>query len=94
MPKTRRCFSAEFKARIALDALSGEHALSDLPASTASIPIMFPSGRNRPRSKCRGVLRQAQTNQQSDEARIKEFHAKIGQLTMETNFLQQAFIKI
>ncbi len=35
-----------------------------------------------------------QKSQQSDEAHIKELHAKIGQLTIEKVFLQQAFAKI
>ncbi len=30
MSKKRRKFTAEFKARVALDALSGEHTLSEL----------------------------------------------------------------
>jgi len=30
MSKKRRRFTAEFKARVALDALSGEHTLSEL----------------------------------------------------------------
>jgi len=35
-----------------------------------------------------------QTDQQANEAQIKELHAKIGQLAVENDFLQRAFAKI
>jgi len=41
-----------------------------------------------------GFAGKAQKAQQNDEARIKELHAKIGQLTVEKDFLQQAFARI
>ena len=41
-----------------------------------------------------GFAGKSQKAQQNDEARIKELHAKIGQLTVEKDFLQQAFAKI
>lgn len=41
-----------------------------------------------------GFSGKQQKSQQSDEARIKDLHAKIGQLLIERDFLQQAFAKI
>lgn len=41
-----------------------------------------------------GFAGKPQKAPQNDEARIKELHAKIGQLTVEKDFLQQAFAKI
>jgi transposase len=38
MSKTRRKFTAEFKAQVALDALSGEHILSELSAMYGAHP--------------------------------------------------------
>ncbi|WP_156921749.1 transposase [Desulfovibrio inopinatus] len=35
-----------------------------------------------------------QKDQQANDAQIKELHAQIGQLTVEKDFLQQAFAKI
>ena len=35
-----------------------------------------------------------QTDQQTNEAHIKELNAKIGQLALENDFLQRAFAKI
>ena len=34
-----------------------------------------------------------QADEQANEAQIKELHAKIGQLTVENDFLQKAFAK-
>ena len=41
-----------------------------------------------------GFAGKTQKIQQSDEVLIKELHAKIGQFTVEKDFLQQAFAKI
>ena len=41
-----------------------------------------------------GFAGKSKKAQQNNEARIKELHAKIGQLTVEKDFLQQAFAKI
>jgi transposase len=41
-----------------------------------------------------GFAGKAQKTRQSDEVRIRELHATIGQRTVEKGFLQQAFAKI
>lgn len=95
MSKKRRKFTAEFKARVALDALSGEHTLSELASKYGVHPNQVSQWKKQAKEQVvAGFAGKAQKAQQSDEARIKELHAKIGQLTVEKDFLQQAFAKI
>lgn len=95
MSRKRRNFTAEFKARIALDALSGEHTLSELASKYGVHPNQVSQWKKQAKE---GIVAsfsgKAQKAQQNDEVRIKELHAKIGQLTVEKDFLQQAFAKI
>ncbi len=95
MSRKRRRFTAEFKTRVALDALSGEQALSELAAKYGVHPNQISQWKRQAKEGVAASFSgKAQKNQQSDEARIKELHAKIGQLTVEKDFLQQAFAKI
>lgn len=95
MSNKRRKFSAEFKARVALDALSGEHTIAELAGKYDIHPNQITTWKKQAKE---GIVAsfsgKAQNDQQTSEAQIKELHAKIGQLTVEKDFLQQAFAKI
>lgn len=95
MSKRRRSFTAEFKARVALDALTGEHTLSELATKYDVHPNQIATWKRQAKE---GLVEsfsgKAKKSLEGDEARIKELHAKIGQLTVEKDFLQQAFAKI
>lgn len=78
MSKKRRTFTAEFKARVALDALSGEHTLSELARKYGVHPNQVsPWKRQAKEHVVAGFAGKAQKTRQSDEARIKELHARI-----------------
>lgn len=95
MSKKRRRFTAEFKARVALDALSGEQTLSELASKYGVHTNQISTWKKQAKE---GIVAsfsgKTEKSQQNDEAHIKELHAKIGQLTIEKDFLQQAFAKI
>jgi transposase len=95
MSKQRRKFTAEFKTRVALDALSGEHTPSEIASKYGVHPNQVSQWKKQAKEGIAASFSgKAQKVQQSDEARIKDLHAKIGQLTVEKDFLQQAFAKI
>jgi transposase len=94
MSKKRR-FTADFKARVALEALTGDHTISELASKYGVHPNQISQWKKQAKE---GIVEsfsgKAKNRQQSNEAQIKELHAKIGQLTVEKDFLQQAFAKI
>ena len=95
MSKKRRKFSPEFKARVALDALSGEHTLAELASKYSVHPNQISQWKKQAKEgMVASFSGKVQTDQQASEAQIKELHAKIGQLTVENDFLQKAFAKI
>ena len=88
----RRIFSAEFKARVALEALSGAHTMSELSARHGVHPNMISQWKRRVQESLPELFtRKSAGRDGSREAEIKELHAKIGQLTVEKDFLAKAF---
>jgi transposase len=91
----RRRFSAAFKARVALDALSGEHTISELASKHSVHPNQISTWKKQAKA---GIVEffsgKTKNSPQNNETKIKDLHAKIGQLLVEKDFLQQAFVKI
>ena len=90
--KRRRNYSAEIKARVALEALSGAHTLAELSAKHKVHPNMIAQWKRRAQENLPELF--AKKNDRSKaarEAEVKDLHAKIGQLTVENEFLSKAF---
>ena len=87
----RRRFSAEFKAKVALEALKGEQSLSELAVRYEIHPNMIAQWK---RQAAEGLVEvfsgKGGRSDVAGEAQIKELHAKIGQLTIERDFLARA----
>jgi transposase len=87
----RKQHKADFKARVALEALKGEQTVAELAARFGIHPTMIHhwkkallDGAPEIFQRGRGPIEPA-----ADPARIKELHAKIGELTVERDFLEQ-----
>lgn len=90
--KRRRRFSPEFKARVALEALSGEHTLAALATKHDIHPNLIQQWKRQAKEALPEIFAgKASSHQVSREAEIRELHAKIGQLTVEKDFLSKAF---
>ena len=88
----RRSFSAEFKAKVALEALSGAHTLAELSAKHNVHPNMIAKWKRQAQEHLPELFsKKGSRNKASSEAELKELHAKIGQLTVENDFLSKAF---
>ena len=88
----RRSFSAEFKARVVLEALSGTHTMAELSSKHKVHPNMIAQWKRKAKASLPGLF--AKKNDRSAagrDAEMKELHAKIGQLTVENDFLSKAF---
>ena len=88
----RRSFSSGFKAKIALEAFAGEATLAELAARHKVHPNLITKWK---RQAAEGMVEvfsgKAGRRDGGHEAEIKELHAKIGELTVERDFLSKAF---
>ena len=85
-------FSAEFKARVALEALSGAYTLAELAKRHDVHPNMISQWKQKAKENLADVFdKKTDRSEAAREAEVKELHAKIGQLTVERDFLSKAF---
>jgi transposase len=88
----RRKFSAEFKARVALEALVGDKTMAELAAKHDVHPNMIAQWKRQAKENLPDLFsKKASRTKAARDAEIKELHAKIGQLTVERDFLGKAF---
>lgn len=86
----RRQFSSQFKAKVALEAMRGELTVAELAKKYDVHPNMIAGWKRRLAEEAAGVFERGKHDQnQSSEAQVKELHAKIGQLTIEAEFLKK-----
>ena len=90
----RRKFSAEFKAKVALEALTGELTLTELASKYDVHPTRIAGWKRQVKEgMVASFSGKAASVKKDSEAEIRELHAKIGQLTVEKDFLERAFAK-
>ena len=88
----RRRFSAEFKARVALEALVGDKTLAELAAKHDVHPNMIAQWKRHAKEGLPDLFaKKGIRGDAAREAEIRELHQKIGQLTVEKDFLSKAF---
>lgn len=93
MSKARRKrYSAEFKAKVALEAIRGELTLSQLGAKYGVHQTMINGWKKQAVAKLSTVFESGSSDTgRNSEAEIEKLHAKIGQLIVERDFLAKAF---
>jgi transposase len=88
----RKRYSAEFKAKVALEALRGERTVQELAVRFDIHPNMVSQWKRQAVERMADLFAtKAERRDVPGEAEIKELHAKIGQLTVERDFLAKAF---
>lgn len=92
MRRPRRNHSAQFKAKVALAALRGEKTLAELAEQFDVHPTQITQWKQQAIENMAEVFDRGAGGSVS-EAELKELHAKIGQLTLENDFLGRAFSK-
>jgi transposase len=93
MSKTKRNrYSAEFKAKVALEAIKGERTISELGTRYGLHPNMITNWKRQAvENLAETFSTKAERTRTDDDPQIKELHAKIGQLTVERDFLAKTF---
>ncbi len=93
MTGKRTRYSAEFKARVALEALRGELTTAQLAAKHGIHQTMVGEWKRQAMEGMVAVFSgrsAAQESGKATEAEVEKLHAKIGQLLVERDFLAKA----
>ena len=89
MSKKRRNHSPQFKAKVALAALKGDKTLSELSSEHDVHPNQITQWKQQLLENASDLFGKGRSNQSNGEETVKELHAKIGQLTVENDFLSK-----
>lgn len=85
---TRRRFSTEFKAKVALEALRGDQTIQEIAARHKVHPNQVSVWKQRAVAGMKEVFSNGAQRKGGDhEAEVRDLHAKIGELTVERDFL-------
>ncbi len=88
---TRKRHTAEFKARVALEAIKGEQTLAEIGAKHGIHLTMVATWKKAAiEGMAATFLPKAVTGTTTSEAEVSKLHAKIGQLVVERDFLAKA----
>ena len=89
MSVKRKQHSAEFKARVAMAALSGEKTLAELSSEFCIHPTMISTWKQELMKRARELFARGNKAPTVEDAQkvIDDLHRKIGQLQVERDFL-------
>ena len=90
MKRSRRNHGEEFKAKVALAALKGDKTLAELAEYYGVHPNQITDWKRQLTERASEVFGGTKPKPGPD---LKELHAKIGQLTLENDFLESALTK-
>lgn len=86
--RTRRRFTGDFKARVALEALRGDKTVQEIASKHQVHPNQVSAWKRQAIDGLSEVFSNGADRERQDrESEVHELHAKIGQLTVERDFL-------
>mgnify|MGYP001809649877 CR=1 FL=1 len=89
---TRRRYSADFKEKVALEAIKGEQTLAELAAKHGIHQTMIATWKRQAiEGMTTTISGKSEAAKETNEAELAKLHAKIGQLVVERDFLSKAF---
>jgi transposase-like protein len=91
--RPRRNHSAAFKAKVALAAVKGEKTLSELAEQFDIHPNQITQWKTQLLEGASVVFGEAKAEPAAAAVDLKALHAKIGELTLENDFLESALTK-
>ena len=91
--RPRRNHSPAFKAKVAVAAIKGEKTLIELAQDFDVLPNQIKQWRDQLHEGATGVFGEAAKAAPESAVDVKTLHAKIGELTLENDFLSGALGK-
>ena len=91
----RRRFTADFKAKVALEALRGDRTIQEIATKHKVHPNQVSTWKRQAMEGLGAVFANGAGEAGSDhEAEVHDLHAKIGQLTVERDFLARGLARV
>jgi transposase len=90
--RPRRNHSPVLKAKVALAALTGEHTLAELAQKFDVHPNQITEWKRQLQEQAADVFNKGGKSEPTVD--LKALHAKIGQLTLENDFLESALTRV
>ncbi len=88
----RRRFTADFKARVALEALRGDKTIQEIASKRKVHPNQVSAWKRQAMDGLDAVFSNGMDRARHDrESEVRDLHAKIGELTVERDFLAGGF---
>ena len=94
MRRKRRNHSPAYKAKVAVAAIKGDRTLVELSEQFDVHPNQIQDWRKRLLDDAETVFGKGQQQREETDEKVKNLHAKIGQLTMERDFLEHGLERI
>ncbi len=94
MKRKRRNHSPNFKAKVAVAAVRGDKTLIELAEQFDVHPNQIQEWRRKLLDNVDQLFDRGGRQAEETEHKLKELHAKIGQLTMERDFLEHGLERI
>jgi transposase-like protein len=91
--RPRRNHTAAFKAKVALAALKGDKTLAELAQQFDVHPNQITEWKGRLQERAAGVFGEDKSESESVKVDVTRMQAKIGELTLENDFLEHALTK-
>ncbi len=94
MRRKRRNHSPAYKAKVAVAAIKGDRTLAELSEQFDVHPNQIQDWRKRLPDNADTVFEKGQLMREESDEKVRDLHAKIGQLTMERDFLEHGLERI
>lgn len=89
MSRTRRVFGKEFKAKVVLDALKEKETLEVLAKKYELLPTQISAWKSEAIKNISAVFTPEKEVVKKEEIPTEKLYARIGQLTLENDFLKK-----
>ncbi len=94
MKKSRRKFTAAFKAKVALSALKNQKTLGELALHFELHPNQISKWKQEFVTNAVSVFEKPKSKPDEPAVALKDLYAKIGELEMERDFLKKSLAKL
>jgi|SRR5580700_4291797 transposase len=91
--QSRRKFSADFKAKVALEAVRNQHTLAELAVKYDVNPVMISKWKSELLENIAAAFEKKGAVEKED-VDTQELYAQIGQLKVENEFLKKSFKRL